>query len=130
MKGRLNWPNEGKIVVKFGTQVNPELNTITENTGIEINCSQNLNVQSVMDGIVMGISYIPTYGNIIIVDHGEEYSTVYANLESIFISEDEYITSETIIGTVADSGNKKRLLHFEIWKNGSPIDPAQLFNFK
>ena len=123
MKGKLSWPNNGSIVVKFGNQINPELNTITENTGIEIKCSGDLNVKSVMDGIVMGIRYIPTYGNIIIIDHGDEYSTVYANLDSIFINEDEYVASDTIIGTVSNSGNKRRLLHFEIWKKDKKLNP-------
>ena len=123
MKGKLSWPNNGSIVVKFGNQINPELNTITENTGIEIKCSGDLNVKSVMDGIVMGIRYIPTYGNIIIIDHGDEYSTVYANLDSIFINEDEYVASDTIIGTVSNSGNKRGLLHFEIWKKDKKLNP-------
>ena len=71
----------------------------------------------------MGIRYIPTYGNIIIIDHGDEYSTVYANLDSIFINEDEYVASDTIIGTVSNSGNKRRLLHFEIWKKDKKLNP-------
>ena len=123
MKGKLNWPNDGKIELKFGTQLNPELNTITENTGIEIKCSKNLKVTSVMDGIIMGIRYIPTYGNIIIIDHGEEYATVYANLGRIFVTEDQYVSSGTIIGEVSDSGSKRKLLHFEIWQKDKKLDP-------
>ena len=45
---------------------------------------QDLNVISVMDGIIMSIGYLPIYGNMIIIDHGEEYATVYANLDEIF----------------------------------------------
>ena len=123
MKGKLNWPNSGKIAIKFGAQLNPELNTITENTGVEIKCSNNLKVTSVMDGIVMGIRYIPTYGNIIIIDHGEEYATVYANLGRIFVTEDEYVASGAIVGEVSDSGNKRKLLHFEIWQKDKKLDP-------
>ena len=123
MKGKLNWPSDGKIEIKFGSQINPELNTITENTGIEIKCSSNLKVASVMDGIVMGIRYIPIYGNIIIIDHGEEYTTVYANLGRIFVAEDQYVSTGTIIGEVSDSGNKRKLLHFEVWHKDKKLNP-------
>ena len=123
MKGKLPWPNNGKIEIKFGSQLNPELNTITENTGIEIKCSSDLKVTSVMDGIVMGIRYIPTYGNIIIIDHGEDYSTVYANLGRIFVAEDQYVAAGTLIGETSDSGNKRKLLHFEVWHNDKAQNP-------
>ena len=123
MKGKLDWPNDGRVEIKFGSQLNPELNTITENTGIEIKCSKDLKVKSVMDGIVMGIRYIPTYGNIIIIDHGEDYSTVYANLGRIFVTEDQYVSSGSLIGEVSDSGNKRKLLHFEVWKKDQKLNP-------
>ena len=125
MKGKLIWPNNGNLEVKFGNQINPELKTITENTGIEIRCTNSPKVISVLDGIIMGINYIPTYGNVVIIDHGEEYATVYANLGRIFISDDQYISQGDLIGEVSSSGNKKNLLHFEIWKKDQKLNPEK-----
>ena len=125
MKGKLIWPNNGNLEVKFGNQVNPELKTITENTGIEIRCANSPKVISVLDGIVMGINYIPTYGNVVIIDHGDDYATVYANLGRIFISDDQYISQGDLIGEVSSSGNKKNLLHFEIWKKDQKLNPEK-----
>jgi septal ring factor EnvC (AmiA/AmiB activator) len=125
MKGKLIWPNDGKLEVKFGNQINPELRTITENTGIEIRCANSSKVISVLDGIVMGINYIPTYGNVIIVDHGDDYATVYANLGRIFITDNQYISQGDLIGEVSSSGSKKNLLHFEIWKKDQKLNPEK-----
>ena len=123
MKGKIPWPADGNITSKFGNQINPELNTITENIGIEIKCINNETIASVTDGIVSLISYIPIHGNIIIIDHGEGYSTVYANLDKIFVYENDYVSSGTAIGTVSKEGKRKQLLHFEIWHKDKKLNP-------
>ena len=122
MRGKLQWPVEGVIISKFGNQVNPEFNTVTENIGIEIQCNKNEKVISVMDGIISLITYIPGHGNIIIIDHGDSYSTVYAHIEKILVNEDQYVLPGEEIATVSNINNKGRL-HFEIWKGEQKTNP-------
>ena len=89
MKGKLIWPINGEIVSKFGKTVNKELNTVTQNVGVSIQTNSDNKVISVMDGVVSKIAYIRGFGNLAIINHGDKYSTVYANINNIRIS---YIT--------------------------------------
>jgi len=124
MKGKLQWPVNGTISQKFGLQKNKELHTFTENPGIEIRCTNNSKVESVMDGIVMHVGYIGGYGNVIMIDHGEEYSTVYGNVDEIYVYEDDYVSPGKVIGKMDYlNTNAKVYLHFEVWHNGKTQNP-------
>ena len=127
MKGKLAWPTEGIIIGKFGMQTNTTLNTITENIGIDIKTTKPLPVNTILDGIVTKISWLPGYGKVILVDHGGEYYTVYSNIDNISINEDEYILANTQIATTAKSENKSLtnsyILHFEILKKTERLNP-------
>ena len=94
MKGTLPWPIKGNISSKFGNKRNAELNTITENLGINIKSNKEKSVIAVLDGIVSSITYIRGVGNIIILDHGDGFNTVYSNIENILIEENEYVSAQ------------------------------------
>jgi septal ring factor EnvC (AmiA/AmiB activator) len=121
MKGKLPWPVSGKIISKFGLQRNPELKTETENSGIDIECNAGKNVVSVLDGVVSTITFIRGYGNIIIVDHGGSYSTVYAHVDEIVVRENEYVQAGKNIAQISGSGVS--YLHFEVWGNQKKLNP-------
>ena len=126
MIGKLSWPVEGRIINKFGTIRNPETGTITENVGIDIRASSGTKVKSVLDGMVSTISYIRGHGNIIIIDHGGGFSTVYAHVDKIIINENEYIQMGNPIASVAapENGSSARL-HFEVWGNQKKLNPEK-----
>ena len=94
--------------------------------GIDIASTFNSKVYATQDGLVIFSNYIEKHGNMIIIDHGEEYSTVYANLDEILVYENDYVSFGTVIGKVSKTGNKKQLLHFEIWQKSSIIDPQKI----
>ena len=123
MKGKLQWPVNGKVISKFGIVTNPELGTDTENIGINIECNNNSQVISVMDGIVSRITSLPTYGNTIIIDHGDGYLTVYSNIDEIFVNEEDYVASSKVIGKISKTGRSKKYLHFEVWHNTKLQNP-------
>ena len=89
MKGKLSWPVQGKIISRFGNQKNQKLKTITENVGIEIQAAVGTPVITVLDGVISTITYIRGHGNIIIIDHGGGFSTVYAQVDEIIVNENE-----------------------------------------
>jgi septal ring factor EnvC (AmiA/AmiB activator) len=124
MKGRLPWPTRGPVISHFGRERHPELNTITENLGIEIQARLGSPVTSVGDGIVQTITWQRGRGNIIIISHDDGYYTVYTHLQDIQVEELQTIKQGQIIGSVGDSGSLHGpILHFQIWKNTVNLDP-------
>ena len=127
MKGKLSWPTDGTVIGKFGMQTNTTLHTVTENIGIDIKTSTAKPVNTILDGIVTKISWLPGYGKVILVDHGGEYYTVYSNIDNINVNEDDYILANTQIATTSKSENKSLtnsyILHFEILKKTERLNP-------
>ena len=124
-KGKLDWPVYGDIINPFGEHRNPELNTITSNPGIDIKAEKNSPVRVVHDGMVSEISYIRGFGNIIIVDHGDDYYTVYAHVTNIRVFKGDYVTRNMTIARVGQSGSlRDDILHFEIWHKSNKLNPV------
>ena len=126
MMGKLSWPVEGRIISKFGTIRNMETGTVTENVGIDIGARSGTKVKTVLDGMVSTITYIRGYGNIIIIDHGGGFGTVYAHVDNIIVNENEYIQMGNSIAAVAipDNGSSAKL-HFEVWGNQKKLNPEK-----
>ena len=125
LKGKMPWPVNGKIISHFGKQTNKELNTVTESSGIDIEATPGAPVEAVLDGMVTTITYLRGYGNLIIVDHGSGYFSVYANIEKIQFTENEYVQQYSILGYVADNNSKYNKFHFEIWGNNTKLNPEK-----
>lgn len=125
-RGKLSWPVNGDVIAHFGMQKHPVLNTITENSGIDIKAKQGTPIKAILDGVVATITYIRGFGNTIIIDHGFGFYSVYSHLENVAISENQYISKDMIIASVGDSGTLSGAqLHFEIWKNRTKLNPEE-----
>ena len=129
MKGKLTWPVNGKIIGKFGIHKNQELNIYTENLGIDIQTAANEKVYSVLDGVILTITNIRDYGDIIILDHGAGYYTVYSNLKNIIVYEEQYVDTYTHLAEVAQGTNSnysnKNIFNFQVWLNQGKLDPEE-----
>ena len=125
LKGKMPWPVDGKIISHFGKQTNKELNTVTESSGIDIEASPGTPVEAVLDGMVTTITYLRGYGNLIIIDHGSGYFSVYANIEKIQYTENEYVQQYSILGYVANNKQEFNKFHFEIWGNNTKLNPEK-----
>ena len=124
MKGRLAWPVQGRVIGKFGTTRNPITGVVTENVGVDIRVITGTIVKSVLDGVVSTITYIRGHGNIIIIDHGGGFSTVYAQIDNITVHENEYVQMDNPIASVANpEENTPAKLHFEVWGNQKKLNP-------
>ena len=125
-KGKLPWPVRGKIVTKYGKYRDPKLKTYVKNTGIEIKSALGTPVKSVFSGVVRMITYMPVYGNTIIVDHGKGYYTLYSHLDEIYVHKNDAVGTGQIIATVGDSGSLKgSKLNFEIYGNQKTFNPLK-----
>ena len=122
-KGKLRWPvREGTIVARFGTQRHPTLKTVTQNTGIEIAVKSGTPVVAVAEGEVGVIWWLPSFGNLVVLNHSQGYHTVYTHLAEIFVTEGQKISEGQIIGASGESIDGPRL-HFAIWKGREKLNP-------
>jgi len=124
LKGRMLWPTAGKVVARFGRYRHPQLKTITENIGIDIQAPAGKAVQVVASGKVTVITWQRGRGNILIVSHYGGYYSVYTHLQEIDVNLMEEVKLGQVLGTVGESGSiNGPLLHFEIWKGTSKLNP-------
>ena len=124
-QGRLRWPVEqGRITARFGNQQHPTLRTITQNTGIDITVPNGTNVEAVADGEVSKIFWLPSFGNLVILNHNEGFRTVYAHLSEIVVDEGDKIREGDSLGKSGES-LAGSVLHFEIYKEREKLDPER-----
>jgi septal ring factor EnvC (AmiA/AmiB activator) len=126
LRGRLAWPAEGRVVGEFGAQVHPRFGTKTFRNGIDIDVAEGANIAAVASGHVLYTGWFRGYGNLIIVDHGGEYYTLYAHVADIRVAEGDEVKQGQIIGTVGDTGALGGpRLYFEVRQSGKPQDPSR-----
>ncbi|MDZ7294289.1 MAG: peptidoglycan DD-metalloendopeptidase family protein [candidate division KSB1 bacterium] len=123
-KGRLPWPTPGRVVGRYGRNKHPQLGTITQNIGVDIEGREGAPVRCVANGRVAVITWQRGGGNIVIVEHGEGYYTVYARLGEIHVVQQENVEAGQPIGTVGEEGVMGgAVLHFEVWKGTQHFNP-------
>jgi septal ring factor EnvC (AmiA/AmiB activator) len=126
LRGRLAWPADGRVVGEYGAQVHPRFGTKTFRNGIDIDVAEGSNITAVAAGQVLYTGWFRGYGNLIIVDHGGEYYTLYAHASNIRVAEGDEVKQGQAIGTVGDTGSLQGpRLYFEVRHGGRPQDPAQ-----
>ncbi len=104
-KGKLPWPVRGKVITHYGKQRDPKSKTYIKNTDIEIRSKLGTDVRCVFKGLVRVITYLPGYGNTVIVDHGKGFYTVYSHLDEIYVDKGQGVDTGQVIATVGDSGS-------------------------
>ena len=123
-KGNLLWPVVGRVASRFGKRRHPTLNTITENTGIDIAVKEGTEVVSVLTGRITSITWIRGFGNTVIIDHGNGYYSVYTHLSEIFVTPAETVSTGQKIASVGETGSLEGSeLHFEIWHDREKQNP-------
>ena len=126
LRGRLPWPTEGRIIAAFGAQVHPRFGTRTFRNGVDIEAGEGREVAAVFGGHVIYTGWFKGYGNLIILDHDNEYYTLYAHIADILVKEGDDVKQGQKIGTVGDTGSLEGpRLYFEVRFQGKPQDPEQ-----
>lgn len=123
-KGKLPWPVEsGFVSKKYGRQTHPVWKHVTiDNKGIDIQTESNQQVRSVFEGQVKKIAFVPGVGNVIIVQHGE-YFTTYSKLKNVFVRSGQSVSTKDIIGTALTDSEGVTELKFSVWKNNQTMNP-------
>ncbi len=125
LKGSLAWPVSGRVAIPYGSQKDPKFNTPVFRNGIYIK-TEDESVKAVYSGKVVFADWFKGYGNLVIVNHGEGYHTLYGNLSETFLKVGDIIKGKDVIGKVGESGMLNApSLYFEVRYKGKPLDPMQ-----
>jgi septal ring factor EnvC (AmiA/AmiB activator) len=123
-KGRLPWPLDGRIITPFGFQRHPQFNTIIMNNGVEIAPRKDKSIiQAVHAGKVVFADYFQGYGNLLIIDHGLSYFSLYGHCSEFLVRVGDM--ADQPVALVGDTGSLKgECLYFEIRHKTKALDPA------
>ncbi len=123
-KGNLPMPVEGTVVSFFGIEKDSRFATVTRNKGIEIETESDSPVRVVYQGDVVFASWMKGYGNLLVVNHGGGYYSVYAHLDKFSCMLNDHLQALDVIGNVGQGQfSDTSSLYFEIRKDGVPEDP-------
>jgi len=128
--GSLIWPSESNYITSlFGTRFHPIHHVWKSHNGIDIGASYGTNVYAADGGTVVTSVYSSSYGNYIVINHGNGMTTLYAHMSQRLVSEGETVHQGEVIGYVGSTGySTGPHLHFEVTSGGSRIDPLQFFS--
>lgn len=125
-KGRLSWPVQGTVTSRFGMRVHPTFKTKVMHTGIDISAAQGTPVKAAAAGEVLFAGWLRGYGQIIVIDHGGDMTTVYAHLSRLLVEEGNRVAAGQTIGNVGSTGIATGPhLHFEVRASGDARDPLR-----
>ncbi|WP_345531406.1 murein hydrolase activator EnvC family protein [Viridibacterium curvum] len=122
LQGKLRWPVKGELFGRFGSPRGDG----SQWRGVFIRAAEGAEVRAVADGKVAYADWLRGFGNLIIVDHGDGYMTIYANNDTLFKTPGQTVRmGEPIAGVGASGGQEESGLYFEIRHRGQPADPAR-----
>jgi hypothetical protein len=108
----------------FGERLHPVLGVMRLHTGIDLMAEEGVPVISAAEGVVIKAQMEGAWGNLVIIQHDETYSTSYSHLKSMNVKAGDKVKTEQLIGLVGNTGlSTKYHLHFELRKKGVAIDP-------
>lgn len=118
-----------RIASGYGIRYHPILRIRKMHKGMDFTAPRGTEVYATGYGVVKEVKYSRRgYGNMIVIDHGYGYETVYAHLRKIFIEEGSKVKRGQIIASVGNSGfSTGPHLHYEIHKHSIPVNPVNYY---
>ncbi|MCK5889656.1 MAG: peptidoglycan DD-metalloendopeptidase family protein [Methylococcales bacterium] len=121
LRGSLPWPVKGEIIKKFG-----EKRANDQWDGVLLNAKEGDDVHAVADGQVVYADWLRGYGLLIMIDHGQNYMTLYAFNQSLYKKSGDKVKVGDIVASVGSSGGQTEIgLYFGIRKKTKPINPVK-----
>ncbi len=123
LKGRLHLPTRGELANRFGT---PRAESGATWKGLFIRAAEGAEVKAIAPGRVVFADWLRGFGNLLIIDHGDAFLSVYGNNQSLFRQVGDTVKTGEIIAAVGNSGgNPESGLYFELRRQGQAIDPLK-----
>ena len=120
-------PVPGRLTSHFGMRMHPILGYVRMHAGIDIAAAYGTPIVAVTDGRVMGAGPMGGCGNAVRLDHGGGLQTRYCHMSQTAVQAGQFVRRGQVIGYVGLSGlSTGSHLHYEMYRNGAPVDPAQV----
>ncbi|HEC73374.1 MAG TPA: LysM peptidoglycan-binding domain-containing protein [Methylophaga aminisulfidivorans] len=116
---RWRWPTNGKVISTYS-------NSSAGRKGIDISGSRGQAIYAAASGkVVYSGNGLARYGNLLIIKHNDVYLSAYAHNDKLLVKEGQVVKAGQKIATLGNTGTQKTKLHFEIRRNGKPVDPMR-----
>ncbi|TFW18351.1 murein hydrolase activator EnvC family protein [Duganella callida] len=126
LKGQLRAPVAGKVMAKFGTKRGDGPSW----KGVFIRAAEGTDIHAIAAGRVVFAEWLRGFGNLIIVDHGGQYMSIYGNNQSLLKRAGDIVKPGDAIASAGNSGgNEESGLYFELRHQGAPFDPSGWVKF-
>jgi septal ring factor EnvC (AmiA/AmiB activator) len=120
LRGRLSFPLRGELAAKFGSKRGEGPNW----KGLFIRAAEGAEVRAVAAGKVVFADWLRGFGNLLIVDHGAQYMTIYGNNQAVLKRAGDSVKAGEVIASTGNSGgNEQSGLYFEMRHEGRAFDP-------
>jgi septal ring factor EnvC (AmiA/AmiB activator) len=129
MKGRLTPPVRGTVTTYFGTNNQGKFGLTSRADGIDIKTLPGTGISAIHKGKVVYVGQLRGYGNLLIIDHGQQYYSLVSRAAEFYKKEGEMVAAGEIVGTMSDQGGLLgEGLHFEIRHGADSQDPLEWVN--
>lgn len=117
-------PVKGMITEKF--------NPVNKHYAVDIALAKNTPIKSILSGKVIFADWTPNTGNVVIIRHNNGFISVYKHAASVTVSQGDAVRTGEVIALAGSTGQESTgvHLHFELWKDGYPIDPSIFIEFE
>ena len=120
------WPCKGIISSPYGIRFHPIFNTKFFHPAIDIANKKNTPIVATADGVVAFSGWMRGYGNVIAIEHGQKYRTVYAHLAKSLVKKGEFVNKGQEIAKMGNTGRSTGPhVHYELHLNKRPINPRK-----
>lgn len=121
-------PVDGRISSSFGWRKDPFTGKRNFHAGMDMAANEGTDVKAVMAGRVQMVDNQKGYGKVVVLDHGDGYTTLYAHNSDIPVKAGDWVTKGSTIAKVGSTGRSTGPhLHFEVRKDGQRLDPENFF---
>jgi murein hydrolase activator len=123
-KGFLEPPVEGTVISLFGQKIKGKFDSFTITNGIDIRVKKGVEIKAVYDGKIIHSGYLRGYGNLMIIDHGDQYFSLISRADEFYLKEGSRVQTGEVIGITGEGDPLYgEGLHFEIRRGSNPEDP-------
>lgn len=121
--------NGANLGSAFGWRIDPMTGTSALHTGLDFPAEPGTPIYSAAGGVVVAQEYHPQYGNMVVIDHGNDLVTLYAHASRIWVKKGDLVKRGQKVAEVGTSGRSTGPhLHFEVLVQGVPQDPQKFLN--
>lgn len=125
---KLPMPVEGKVIENYGEHIVEDAGVKIMHKGIKISPSSTTTAKSVAGGRVVFADNVKNFNNLVIIDHGSSYYTVYGNLDTLHVSSGKKVSQGDVLGDIiVDKEVENPYLYFELRKKDMALNPALWF---